>query len=135
MNGFVFTDQANSPSEDQLRSALNATYPHFLELKNLTGQMKHEWRYYSPKSGWVFRVQDQSKALFYLTPLENKFMIGMTLNELEKTTLLNSIIDDNKKDEIKSTAKHPEGYPLRFMVESETELNQVVNVLSILHKI
>jgi hypothetical protein len=135
MNDHVFTDQTESPSEDQLRSALNATYPHFLELKTLTGQMKHEWKYYSPKSGWVFRVQDHTRALFYLTPLENKFMIGMTLNELEKTTLLNSIIDDGKKNEIKTAAKHPEGYPLRFMVESESELNQVVDVLSILHKI
>ncbi len=135
MDERIFIDQTISPTEQDLASTLNSSYNHFVRLKDLTGQMVHEWKYYSKKSGWVVKVHNHQKALFYLTPLANKFQIGMTLNEAEKSTLLSSMTDERKKTEIKKAHKYPEGYPLRFMVESENELNQVVNILNILNKI
>jgi hypothetical protein len=135
MDERVFIDHAAHPSEDQLKVILDATYEHFRKLRDLTGQLNHEWRYFSRKSGWVFKVHHHDKALFYLTPLTNKFQIGMTLTDAEKKALLDSVIDDRKKYEIKAATKYPEGYPLRFMVETENELDQVVTVLNILNKI
>ena len=135
MDERIFIDQSVFPSEDQLKSTLNGTYRHFQKLQDLTVQLPHEWKYFSQKSGWVYKVQGQEKALFYLTPLVNKFQIGMTLSDSEKQVLLDSVIDDKKKDEIKTARKYPEGYPLRFMVETELELDQVVHVLNILNKI
>jgi len=131
----IFIDQSAYPSEPQLKITLKSTYPHFQKLKTLTSQLAYEWKYYSEKSGWVYKVHSHNKALFYLTPLANKFQIGMTLDDSEKKILLESVIDDQKKNEIKKAEKFPEGYPLRFMVETENELDQVVNVLNILNKI
>ncbi len=135
MDQRVFIDQSVHPSEEQLRSTLATTYTHYRRLKDLTGELNHEWTFYCEKSGWVFKVYNHDKALFYLTPLTNKFQVGMTLSDAEKKVLLNSVIDDRKKYEIKTAQKYPEGYPLRFMVRSESELEQVVTVLNLLNKI
>ncbi|MGZ7096623.1 MAG: DUF3788 family protein [Methanobacterium sp.] len=69
-------------------------------------------------SGWMLKVHDKKKALFYLIPFNDKFKISMAIRENERKAFL----EDNELEKIhkiiKSAKEYREGYALRFDVKN-----------------
>ena len=69
-----FKEKSHKPTEEQLNTVLGNLYTYFVDLKELTKGFKHEWNY-SKTSGWIEKVADKKKALYYLIPLNDAFIL------------------------------------------------------------
>ena len=113
-----FIDKANEPNEEKLKESLGGQYNHYNELMYVSNSFLKDWNF-SKSSGWMLKVHNTKKALFYVIPFINEFKVNMAIRENEK----NAFLEDNElksiHDVIKSSKKYREGYALRFNVKCE----------------
>lgn len=110
-----FTDKSLQPDEQRLKKALGKTYKFYTELDNLTASFKKEWNY-SKSSGWMQKVHDDKKALYYFIPLEGAFLLSLAIREQEKDDFLSMKSMAPLHDELKAAKKYSEGYALKFNI-------------------
>lgn len=110
-----FTDKSIHPDEQLLKNALGKTYKFYTELDNLTATFKKDWNY-SKSSGWMQKVHDDKKALYYFIPLKGAFVISLAVRQQEKDDFLTMKSLAVLHDELKAAKKYSEGYALKFHV-------------------
>ena len=110
-----FSDKTIQPSDEDIKRILNKSYIYYSELNILANQFKKEW-HFSKSSGWMLKVHNGKKALFYLIPLNNSFIISLTLREQEKSEFIsnNNLIELH--NQIKNAKKYSEGFALKFEI-------------------
>lgn len=122
-----FIDKANEPNEEKLKKSLEGQYNYYNELMDVSNSFLKDWNF-SKSSGWMLKVHNTKKALFYVIPLNNEFKISMAIRENER----NVFLEDNELKSIynmlKSSKKYREGYALRFEVKDEENF-QVLKLL------
>ena len=100
-------------------------------MKN-TKTFSKEWNY-SKSSGWIQKVFDNKKALLYLIPLTNQFIISMTVRENEREILLNDKEIDFHKEQLKQAKKYSEGFAMRFSVsDKESFSSSIIFIMKII---
>jgi len=129
-----FIEKDDKPTEKSLTKALGDSYESFAELVKLSESLMQEWKFYSPKYGWSFKVFQKKKVLFYLTPGAGQFSFGMALRENEKDLVLDSDISKELKATLANEKKIMEGYPLRIEVHTEEQLTDIRKVIALLDK-
>lgn len=127
-----FEPNEDVPDELKLKKVLGAMYTAYTDILAATEACSHEWKYYGKKYGWQLKATHRGKALFYLTPLGKSLRVGFALREGEKEEVLNSKLPAKSKDELISSKRYPEGYPLRLTVSKKNDLKAVLLVLTIL---
>lgn len=110
-----FIDKSVQPDELLLKNALGKAYKFYIELDNLTASFKKDWDY-SKSSGWMQKVHDGKKALYYFIPLKGAFIISLAVREQEKDDFLTMKSLAALHDELKAAKKYSEGYALKFQV-------------------
>ena len=83
----VLNDQAEPPTQPQIKAALGPAWVHFEALDALTVGCLREWRHYGKKYGWKLKVHADDKTLFELTVADGYFLVAMTLREQERKDL------------------------------------------------
>jgi hypothetical protein len=78
----------------------------------------HEWTF-SQSSGWILKVHDRKKALFYLIPLKDGLKISLTMRESERAALLRDKELAGMHTAISSSKKYAEGFALQFGLADE----------------
>jgi hypothetical protein len=116
----VFLDPSSKPTEQTLKSALGYLYPYYKKLMDVAGSFSQDWNF-SKGSGWMLKVYDKKKALFYLIPLKNEFKISMAIREKERKTFLEDSELEMILNMLKSAKKYREGFALRFKVENDAD--------------
>lgn len=124
-----FMDKDAKPTDEKLKQTMGDSYSNYAELMEITDSFLKDWNF-SKSSGWMLKVHDKKKALFYLIPLEGEFKISMAIREHER----NIFLEDNElkliHDMIKSSKKYREGYALRFDIKNDDNFK----ILSLLIK-
>lgn len=110
-----FTDKSVQPDEQLLKNVLGKAYKFYTELSTLTATFKKEWNY-SKTSGWMQKVHDGKKALYYFIPLKGAFIVSLAVREQEKEDFLSMKSLATLHDELKTAKKYSEGYALKFQV-------------------
>lgn len=113
-----------APGDEYLAKQLGKTHPFFLKLTATAESFAQEWKYYGAKYGWTYKVSDRKKALFWLTPVENGFRIGLSLREEERESLLQSDLPDNLATAVREAMKSPEGFGVRLEVRNSKSFQQ-----------
>lgn len=113
-----FQEKERKPNEESLKQVLDSAFVFYLELKKITNSFRNDWNY-SKSSGWIEKVSDSKKALYYLIPLNNSFTISMAIRESEKETLMADRDCAPYLTLISEAKKYHEGYNLRFPIEDE----------------
>ncbi|RPI79715.1 MAG: DUF3788 family protein [Desulfobacteraceae bacterium] len=116
MKSSVFREKENCPNKKELLRVLGKTFKYFLEMSGFHAGYMHEWHFYGKNFGWQFKTADSKKALFYLSPLQDSFLVTLGVREKEKNVLLSSKLPEIILKEIESAKKHPEGYAVYLMV-------------------
>lgn len=114
----LFLDKSAKPTQKTMQSALGDTYAYFEELMNITKSFLKDWNF-SKSSGWMLKVHDKKKALFYLIPFKNEFKISMAVRENERKIFLEDYELEEIHDAIKSAKQYREGFVLRFKVTDD----------------
>jgi len=97
---------------------LNDSYVKYKELIKNADSFLRDWNF-SKSSGWMLKVHNKNKALFYIIPLNNKLKISMAIRENERKLFLKDNDLKNIHKIIKSSKKYREGYALRFDIEND----------------
>jgi Protein of unknown function (DUF3788) len=115
-----FLDSSRQPDEESMAVALGDAYPACAAILAQAAGFVSEWSF-SKASGWMLKVTDRKKALFYLIPLNDGFKISLTIRETERRAFLaDPAFDDDRlaplRDAISGARKYPEGFALQFEI-------------------
>lgn len=97
------------------------------------GNYRRQWQY-SRGNGWILKVDDMHKALYYLIPFEEGIEISLTVRDEERADFLKSGEFEKLYPQLESATKYSEGYALRFGIESSAECKSVTKLLTELMK-
>jgi len=123
-----FSQQSLQPTEESLKNILSYTYQLYHELNGLTIRFQKEWNF-SKSSGWMQKVHDGKKALYYFIPLNDSFIISLTLREQEKTEFLSDSDLNELNDQLKNAKKYVEGYALKFLINDRESFPQCFTLI------
>jgi hypothetical protein len=115
-----FLDSSRQPDEASMAAALGDAYPACTAILAQATGFASEWSF-SKASGWMLKVCDRKKALFYLIPLNSGFKISLTIREAERRAFLADPAFDEARlaplrDAISAARKYPEGFALQFQI-------------------
>ena len=129
MDARPFLGRTPKPENDSVKKVLAGVFPCYSLLMEKTAAFAKEWNY-SKSGGWMQKIFDNKKALFYLIPLRGEFLISMTVRENERESLLKDKEIDFYKEEIKRAKKYSEGYAMRFSVTDSAAFPKTLSFIS-----
>ena len=122
MENIAFTDKKTIPTEESLKIALSDVHPSYLDLMNTCSAFDTKWTFYK---GWMLKVFDKKKALFYVIPLDNAMQVNLTIRQKEKEAFLEDSDLEYLHEAISESEKFSEGFALRFTVENMDSYNKL----------
>jgi len=131
----IFTDKLIVPTDDDLKTALGATY----NLWQLIAAYAHEqcpkatddWKFPGEKHGWSFRVNDKKRVLVYLLPRNGFFKVAMVFGQKAFEAVINSTVSDEIKQELAAAKAYAEGRGIRIDVRNENIIKDIRALIDI----
>ncbi len=130
----LFTDAGVTPTEALLRKHGGSAFEYYRPVVSTSDDYRKQWQY-SRGNGWTLKVDDMRKALYYLIAFEDGIEISLTVRDQERAAFLRNKECESLYAQLESATKYPEGYALRFEVESAAECRSVVRFLMELMKV
>ena len=125
----LFTDANVTPTEALIRKQLGNAMDYYMGILSKSRDYRKQWQY-SRGNGWILKVDDMHKALYYLIPLEDGIEISLTVRRGERADLLKNKEFEKLYPQLESATKYSEGYALRFGIESSAECKSVTKLLA-----
>ena len=119
-----FIEKSIKPTDQTIQAALRSTYICYKNVVDLASSFSQEWTF-SNSGGWMLKVYDRKKALFYLIPLNDSLKISLAIRENEREAFLR---DDELKmlhAKISSSKKYIEGFALQFEIANKNEFQSL----------
>ncbi|HEX7556587.1 MAG TPA: DUF3788 family protein [Leptolinea sp.] len=124
MNERPFLEKLNKPTEQTMRLALGSMFIYYKEIIELASSYSYEWMH-SRSGGWMLKISDRKKALFYLIPLKEWFKISMAVREEERKLLLSDAELSEMHEKIALAKKYAEGFALQFDIANQNDFQLV----------
>ncbi len=118
-----------TPTDSLLRKKLGAAMDYYVGIVSTSGRYRKQWQF-NRGNGWILKVDDMRKALYYLIAFEDGVEVSCTVRESEWVELLNCEDLREVHAQLESGTKYSEGYALRFGVESAGECKSVSKFLT-----
>ncbi len=115
----LFTDSGVPPTEALLRKQMGKAFDYYTSMLSISGQYRKQWQYGSG-SGWLLKVDDMRKALFYLMPFDLGIDISLAIRDAEREELMQHKQIELFYPQLALAQKYAEGYALRFEIENDT---------------
>jgi len=129
MESSVFMDKSQVPSAEELKQVLGDRYELWMEIRNRVFQVYpggvEEWNFPGKKYGWSFRIKDKKRAIIYLLPGENTFMVAFVFGSRAVEAILKSEVSGQIKSDLKSARVYAEGRGIRIPVPDHSCLKDV----------
>ena len=127
----LFTDSNVTPTEALLRKELGPAMDYYLQILARSGDYRKQWQF-SRGNGWLLKVDDMRKALFYVIPFDGGIEVSLTVRDAEREGFLKNDGLESLFAELESATKYSEGYALRFGIESPAQCKSVLKFLAAL---
>lgn len=135
MERSIFIDRNRIPQDNDLKSALGATFEFWHQVKAFTaGSHKgsiEEWNFPGEKYGWSFRIKDKKRVIVYLFPRDGFFKIAMAYGPRAFETILKSTVSDRIKEELSAAKAYAEGRGIRIEVRDKQILEEIFELIKI----
>ena len=123
-----FLEKVNRPTNDTLRLALGDTWPAYERILAIAVGFKPSWNHYK-SSGWMLKVADKKKALYYVVPLQGGFNVGLTVRPAERELLLHDEAVSQLHEPLADAQKYSEGFALRFQIRQVDDAQSLESLL------
>jgi hypothetical protein len=121
----TFADGSNPPTEEALAAQLASAWPPMRSVMEMAGSFKRDWSF-SNSGGWMLKVHDGQKALWYLTPLWGSFTVSMAVREAEREALMaDSKLGGDAREQLESARQFAEGFAIKFDIGDADDLTAV----------
>jgi len=124
----LFSDLNVNPTDALLRRQLGSAFQYYEAILNASGGFRRQWQF-SRGNGWLLKVDDTRKALYYLVAFEEGVEISLTVRDLERQHFIGSPELDGLRAQFESATKYPEGYALRFGIENSADCDSVAGFI------
>ena len=78
-------EKSIEPTQENMKSALNNSYKYYDLVLNKTSNYENKWTFHK---GWLQKIYDKKKALIYVVPHEDSFMVSAGIRENEREEML-----------------------------------------------
>ena len=130
-----FTDKKFIPTNQDLKKTLGSTFSIWENIvdttKTLYPKAIEEWNFSGEKYGWNFRIKDKKRAIIYLLPQDKFFKVSFVFGQKATDIILNSIIADDIKTELRNTKVYAEGRGIRIDVKNKFPLKDIQELIKI----
>jgi hypothetical protein len=135
MAASFFTDKVIIPDDAQFAVAIGSTLALFESIRNFIcknyGDTTTEWKFYGPKSGWVLKILQKKKNLFFVIPCNGYFKVAFTFGEGAFERMMVSDLPDCIKEQWKEATNHTEGRTVQFDVKDQSDYNLLTRHIEI----
>ena len=114
----VFLDESKKPSDQSLKSSFGNSYNNYIDLMDITDSFFKDWNF-SKNSGWMLKVHNKKKALFYVIPMEKEFKISMALSDNERKLFIKDADLEMFNEKLLNAKKYREGFALKFTINAK----------------
>jgi hypothetical protein len=129
MNKRLFTDENVTPTEALLRKHLGQGMDYYICILSKSGEYRKQW-HFSRGNGWILKVADVYKALYYMIPMEEGIEISLTIRDGEREDFLKNARFGRLCPQLESAIKYSEGYALRFGIGSSPDCTSAAEFLT-----
>jgi hypothetical protein len=109
----VFLDESKMPSDQSLKTSFGESYKNYIDVMNIADSFFKDWNF-SKRSGWMLKVHNKKKALFYVIPKEKEFTISMAIKDNERKILIKDSDLEIINEKLLSAKKYREGFAIKF---------------------
>jgi hypothetical protein len=131
----AFDDKSKLPQDDDLAAMLGSTFAFWNELKNLIAlkfaPLSIEWGFTSKKTGWGLRLKREKRAVLYMTPCKDYFLVSFALGEKAVKAAHESDLPITVLKTIDNARKYAEGRGVRLEVRSAEDIRNVEKLAAI----
>jgi len=135
MSSSIFPDKSTQPDGRMLAEALGRAYSLWAEIKSHIqaeyGELVEEWKYYSPKSGWILKSLNKKRNLFFFTPCQKYFRISFVFGDKAVAAIEKSDLPAAMIEEIKKAKKYAEGRGLRLEIRKRGDMEYLKKLVAI----
>jgi hypothetical protein len=127
----LFTDSETEPTDYLLERHLGKAIHFYRRILSVSGNCRRQWQF-NRGNGWILKVHDAYKPLYYLIAFDEGIEISLTVRESEREDILKNGGRDASIPELVEGTKYSGGYALRFEIENEVNCSSVSRFLVIL---
>lgn len=116
----AFIGKKEQPTDADLAAALGPAKP--LWDKVVTSliadcpQLEPEWKFYSPKLGWGFRLQQKKRNIIHFGPCAGSFRVALIYGDKAFRCVRQAELPKRIRDIVATAPKYPEGNGVRIEV-------------------
>jgi hypothetical protein len=129
----LFTDADVEPTDYLLEKHLGKAMHFYRRILESSGNYRRQWQF-NRGNGWILRVHDTYKPLYYLIAFDEGIEISLTVRDSEREDFLKSAGLERSYPQLVSGTKYSEGYALRFEIENEVDCSSTSHFLAHLMK-
>lgn len=131
----AFTGSTKQPTDAELTAALGPSRPVWdrllADLAEQHGVTGHEWKSYSPKAGWSFRVTRKGRTIVWLAPEHHAFMVAFVMGDRAMRIVRESGWPQRIRAAIENAPKYAEGTAIRLQVKSPRDIAALMKLAAI----
>lgn len=135
MDGSIFMDKSIIPDEGMLKEALGDRFPLWQQLCEFVNQLQpsalNEWNFPGAKYGWSFRIKDKKRAIIYLLPRENYFMVAFVFGQKATDIIMQSQVSREIQTELSAARVYAEGRGIRIPLHNELIIPDILELIRI----
>ena len=133
MEHSIFLDKSLKPSDADLKEALGGQYELWMELRKMVYQKystgTEEWNFPGKKYGWSFRIKDKKRAIIYLLPRQDEFLVAFVFGNKAYEAILRSQVSDQIKTGLTDARVYAEGRGIRIPVPDRSALEDIYRLI------
>jgi len=109
----VFYDKAVMPDDSMVADALAESFPLWSGLQGYIKEnypnAKGEWKHYGKSSGWVFKLLNKKRSLFFFIPKDGCFRLRFGISEKIVPCIESADLPDIIKEAVRVATPYTEG--------------------------
>lgn len=131
----AFIGKTEKPSRQELETEIGDTQALWdrlvQDLKQNEGVDIQEWRSYSPKAGWSFRLTRKKRNILYMIPVHGHFVVAFIFGQKAIDAARSSDVPASVMKLIDESPRYAEGTGFRIEVKKEKDLAVVQKLAKI----
>lgn len=135
MSGSIFKDKIVKPDAKAMAKELGTRAGYWTKLRtNLAsdfGELIEDWKFYGQKSGWILKLFQKKRNLFFLTPQKEFFRIAFVFGDRAVAEVEKSDLPESIKESLRTARKYAEGRGLQIEVKTEEDIEIVKKLVRI----
>ena len=131
----AFDDMAAVPTDDEVSEVLQQSFELWIDLRAQIAShfdpLTEDWTFSGKKWGWSLRLKHKKRAVLYLTPTNDFFIVGFALGEKAVSAAHQGDLPESLLEVIDNAQKYAEGRAVRLEVRDAAGVENAVKLAEI----